>query len=107
MWIPVVCLKKARFFKNNQHSENRRNTTGGGFESARTTAAALQLFDRKGRRILHEDLKFYPYKLVEVQKSKIGDLPKAKQTCDRLFKMYLMTPLSFSAMKLLFICQDV
>ncbi|GFS35834.1 DUF4817 domain-containing protein, partial [Nephila pilipes] len=41
--------------------------------SACTHAVALQLSDRTVRRILHENLKFHPYKLVVVQKLNPAD----------------------------------
>jgi hypothetical protein len=35
--------------------------------SARRYSVALEISDRSVRRILHKDLNFFPYKMVEVQ----------------------------------------
>ncbi|GFT37526.1 DUF4817 domain-containing protein [Nephila pilipes] len=45
-------------------------------------AVALRLSYRTVRRILHEDLKFHPYKLVVVEKLNPGDFLIRKRACE-------------------------
>ncbi|GBO00070.1 hypothetical protein AVEN_246997-1 [Araneus ventricosus] len=54
--------------------------------SARKQASALGLSQRSLRRILHEDLKFHPYKMMLVQEMKECDWPNRKKCCEVLFE---------------------
>jgi hypothetical protein len=52
--------------------------------SARKHASALRISDRTVRRILHQDLKFHPYKLAVVQKLNPRDFVSRQRACEAI-----------------------
>ncbi|KAL1488966.1 hypothetical protein ABEB36_014749 [Hypothenemus hampei] len=65
----------------------RRSVIQSPLRSARKHAAALGLSDRSLRRILHEELKFHPYKLAIVQTLNPRDFDARETACESLLDM--------------------
>ena len=61
--------------------------------SARRQAAALQISDRSVRRILHQELKFHPYKLMVVQQLQPRDYHQRLTFAERMLEILAEDPL--------------
>lgn len=60
--------------------------------SARRHSVALRLSPRTVRRILHEELKFHPFKMKVVQQLVPRDLEQRSECCRKLLQMIERTP---------------
>lgn len=89
LWIPVVFgKKKPGPSKTTRTPENVERVKQAVLQSpkrsARKHASALRISDRTLRRILHQDLKFHPYKLAVVQKLNPRDFDSRQRTCEAI-----------------------